>query len=97
MDLVEICGLQDVRGFDDPFAAARGNENAEHRGIDRDQQWIGVVGADGSEDLGQGFCDSGSYDHSEDYCVERELDEHAAGGWNALRYRAHETLGTPVQ
>jgi len=50
------------------------------------------VCADRSEESCQRIGDPRSYDHSEDDGVERELDQHAACGRNALGYGAHEAL-----
>ena len=58
---------------------------------------IGVVRGDAGEQVGQPVGDARADDHAEDDGIERELDQHAAGGRNALGNRPHEALGPPVQ
>ncbi len=97
MHLMQIRGLQDIGRFDDPFAAAGRNENAEHRRVHRHQQGIGAVGAHRSEKLRQRIGNPCSNNHAKDNGIKRELDYYAAGGWNALGYGSHKALGAPVQ
>ena len=97
MDLVQVRCLHDVRGFNQPLAAARRNEDSEDCGVKSDEQRIGAVGGDMDEEVGKPCRDAGADDHAEDDGVERKLDEDAAGSRHTLRNGAHEALRTPVE
>ena len=102
--ILQVIGdLHHIGRFDDPLAAARRNEETEHRRVHAHQQRVGVVGGDGREEgrnvVGQGLAVAAFHHRHQrgNRAVQRELDQHAGGGGHRTGHRIKEAARAPVQ